>query len=247
MIITISGYDGIGKSTSVELLRKRICDEYNLKGASVLEINGDREIYNTEEEYDKVCKEASRYDVVTTRFFLRGTEMQTLQNSVMFNGVEIFDNTELIKKTAEMTKEEAIKLYNSFVKQLHENNKIVIYDRYWFDEIAYRSLYSWDKESIEKMYEGYEYPEIRIFMHGDMELIRERNKDRIDIQTALFKSEKKMLELYDNMEYIREKFEMKSIEVKDKSREEITEELFELIKKDIEKVIVQRAQLRIVN
>lgn len=238
MIITISGYDGIGKSTSVELLRKRICEQYNLKGASVLEINGNREIYNTEEEYDKVCKEISRYDVVTTRFFLRGAELQTLQNSVMFTGTEVFNNTELIKKTAETTKKEAIKLYNGFVKRLHENNKIVIYDRYWFDEIAYRSLYSWDKESIEKMYEGYEYPEIRIFMHGDMELIRERNKGRVDMQTALFKSQKKMMELYDNMEYIREKFEMKSIEVKNKNREQITEELFKLIKNDIEKIIV---------
>ena len=39
MVISLSGYDGMGKSTSVDLLMEKICENHGLKGMSALKAN----------------------------------------------------------------------------------------------------------------------------------------------------------------------------------------------------------------
>lgn len=45
MVISLSGYDGMGKSTSVDLLMEKICENHGLKGMSALKANNGTEVY----------------------------------------------------------------------------------------------------------------------------------------------------------------------------------------------------------
>lgn len=108
----------------------------------------------------------------------------------------------MIKEVTDAARQEAQIWYDHVIGKLLRKNKIIIYDRYYYDEIAYRSLYNLKKEYIERKYIGYPESNIRIHLFGDMDLIRERNRTRIDMKTALFNCEDKMMELYQNIEYI---------------------------------------------
>ena len=84
MVISLSGYDGMGKSTSVDLLMEKICENHGLKGMSALKANNGTEVYENIEQVDDIYKALSRYDVITTRFYFRSNKMQKLQEMVMF-------------------------------------------------------------------------------------------------------------------------------------------------------------------
>lgn len=230
MVISLSGYDGMGKSTSVDLLMEKICENHGLKGMSALKANNGTEVYENIEQVDDIYKVLSRYDVITTRFYFRSNKMQKLQEMVMFAETDVFDNTELIKEVTDAARQEAQIWYDHVIGKLLRKNKIIIYDRYYYDEIAYRSLYNLKKEYIERKYIGYPESNIRIHLFGDMDLIRERNRTRIDMKTALFNCEDKMMELYQNIEYISKKYNMIRMDIKGKTRDEVAEDLYTIVK-----------------
>lgn len=234
MVISLSGYDGMGKSTSIDLLMEKICEKHGLKGISALEVNNGTEVYESMEQIDDIYKVLSQYDVITTRFYFRSDKMQKLQDMVMFTETDVFDNTELIKEVTNMARQEAQIWYDHVIGRLLSNNKIIIYDRYYYDEIAYRSLYNLEKEYIENQYTGYPESNIRIHLFGNMDVIRERNRARIDMKTALFNCEDKMAELYQNIEYISNKYNMIRLDIKGKTRDEVTEDLYNLVKNYLE-------------
>lgn len=225
MIVTISGYDGVGKTSSVDRLNKSICHKYGLSGTSIYEVNNNSEVYENIDHIDSIYDQLKEYDVIGTRFYMRSMRMQELQEQVMFAGVDVFKNTVLIKEVAVQAKKEAEIWYERVVRKLLKENKIIIYDRYWFDEVAYRSLYNLPPKYIEDLYKNYKEPDLKFFLYGDMELIKERNKDRIDMKTALFASDEKMSELFDNLEDMRKKYLMEVIDVRGKDRESVSREL----------------------
>lgn len=130
MVISLSGYDGMGKSTSVDLLMEKICENHGLKGMSALKANNGTEVYENIEQVDDIYKALSRYDVITTRFYFRSNKMQKLQEMVMFAETDVFDNTELIKEVTDAARQEAQIWYDHVIGKLLRKNKIIIYDRY---------------------------------------------------------------------------------------------------------------------
>lgn len=243
MVISLSGYDGMGKSTSVDLLMEKICENHGLKGMSALKANNGTEVYENIEQVDDIYKALSRYDVITTRFYFRSNKMQKLQEMVMFAETDVFDNTELIKEVTDAARQEAQIWYDHVIGKLLRKNKIIIYDRYYYDEIAYRSLYNLKKEYIERKYIGYPESNIRIHLFGDMDLIRERNRTRIDMKTALFNCEDKMMELYQNIEYISKKYNMIRMDIKGKTRDEVAEDLYTIVKFYINSAATSREEI----
>ena len=81
--------------------------------------------------------------------------MQEVQNAVMFTGTDVFENVELIKEAAQEARKEAEIWYQKVISKLLAQGKIIVYDRYYFDEVAYRSLYSLPKEIVEELYIDY--------------------------------------------------------------------------------------------
>lgn len=229
MIITISGYDGVGKSTNVKKLIENICKAYNLSGITIFDVNNGSEVYEDISDLDVIYDKLSKYDVIGTRFYMRSKRMQALQESVMFTDKEVFKNKKLIKEVTLEAKKEADIWFEKVISKLIKKNKIVIYDRYWYDEVAYRSLYGLSKLYVKKLYENYYEPQVKLFLYGDMNLIKLRNKNRIDQQTALFCSKDKMKELFQNMEEIKVEYSMNIIDVCNKDIESVKEEIFNVV------------------
>lgn len=84
MVISLSGYDGMGKSTSVDLLMEKICENHGLKGMSALKANNGTEVYENIEQVDDIYKALSRYDVITTRFYFRSNKMQKIISTKLY-------------------------------------------------------------------------------------------------------------------------------------------------------------------
>ena len=235
MIITFTGFDGVGKSTNVEELMKSICDDKNLKGISLFDVTGGSEVYNDETYLDAVYEKLSEYDVITSRFYLRTPFLQELQEKVMYTSSEVFSNNNLIERTLLEAYKEAWIMYTRVIEKLNKQNKIIIFDRYFFDEISYRSLYNYPMSNIEKMYLGFRKPDLSFYLCADLDLVVQRNRDRDDSRTALFNDEEKMKELYNKLDYITERFSLKKIFVNKKSIEELKNEVYEIAKPYIEK------------
>lgn len=235
MIITFTGFDGVGKSTNVEELMKSICDNKHLKGISLFDVTGGSEVYNDETFLDEVYEKLSGYDVITSRFYLRTPFLQELQEKVMYTSSEVFSNNYLIERTLLEAYKEAWIMYTRVIEKLDKQNKIIIFDRYFFDEISYRSLYNYPMSNIEKMYLGFRKPDLSFYLCADLELVMKRNRDRDDSRTALFNDEEKMKELYNKLDYITDRFSLKKIFVNNKSIEELKNEVYEIARPYVDK------------
>ncbi len=228
MIITITGFDGVGKTTTVELLGKRLSELYGGRFISIFDVVKS-EVYEENGELEVIYDVLKDYDIIATRFYMRKKSLQKLQEQIMFTDSSIFNNSELVKKVAEIAKSEATIWYDKVIKKLINQNKTIIYDRYWYDEVAYRSLYHIPQKFIEELYMGYQEPDIKIFLYGGIPLIKTRNERRDDMRTALFSSEEKIYELFQNLNVIASKYEMSKINVENKTREYIVNKILEII------------------
>mgnify|MGYP001623778103 CR=1 FL=1 len=229
MIISISGFDGVGKTTSVELISKLLSEKYGLKKVSAIDLNGNSEFYNNIEDLDELYDELKEYDIITTRFYMRSPEFQDLQTKIMFAGEDVFKNKEFVKNVIYCARVEADYWYKKVIKKLIKQGKIIIFDRYYYDEIAYRSIYGIEKNYIDNIYHDYPKSDIAFFLSAPIEFIFKRNFKREDIKTTLFKSNQKMQELYINLEEISKDYNMLKIEVENKTREEIVSKIFEIL------------------
>ncbi len=230
MIISLTGFDGVGKSTSVEIVRELICKQYNLVGISAKDVNNNSLIYNSQKDLDRIFNQLNNFDVISCPFYFRTSEYQKLQTEIMNADKSIFENANLIVRVANLAKKNADEWFSHVIKKLLDKNKIIICDRYYYDEIAYRSLYNLNREYIEKLYNNFIEADVRIFLYADFEFILNRNCSREDAKMALFQRKDKMSELLLNLDYICKKYKMVTIDIRDKSKECIANEICKIIK-----------------
>lgn len=229
MIISISGFDGVGKTTSVEMISKMLCKMYNLKYASALVLNGNSEIYMDVDDLDRLYEQLKDYDIITTRFYMRSQAFQELQTKIMFAGQEVFEDKKLINNIIQQSLYEAENWYMRVIKKLVLQGKIIIFDRYYYDEMAYRSLYNVKKDYIKNIYSDYPDADVSFFLFASMETILKRNYERDDMRTTLFKSENKMKELYKNLDEISRFYNMFKVDVSYKSKEKVASEIIRIL------------------
>jgi len=150
-IISISGIDGSGKTTMCE----NILEFYKSEGkkiVSMYDLNPE-ETYTTEEDFNEYYEKLKNYDVILCRFYLKSFKTKELQDKIFF---EVnFNEAEVILKMIDLVKND-IRLWNKYViEKLLNKNKTIIFDRYFYDEIAYRSLYNLNIEKVDKLYSNY--------------------------------------------------------------------------------------------
>jgi len=198
-IISISGFDGAGKTTQLQLLRNTFIDR-GLKTASIFDIKND-EHYANVGELDEYKEYFSSADVVFTRFYLRSAKTVSLQNYVMFNDDTVFEDFETVYELFTSAKHDAKLWFEVVINWLCEEDKIIIFDRYYHDEVAYRSLYSLDFKELLTEYTGTIFePVISFYLKLPIENIINRNETRDDKNTILFNSPKKLEQLFSNYE-----------------------------------------------
>lgn len=64
MIISFTGCDGAGKTTHIDLLKKRICNSCKLSGINLLDITNGVLVYENIRDIDLIYKQLEKYDVM---------------------------------------------------------------------------------------------------------------------------------------------------------------------------------------
>lgn len=200
--ISISGIDGAGKTTQISLLGSWICKKYGLKLYSTYEKLNLRN-YSNKKELELILHEMLEADVIILRPYINSKETKQLQKEVLYS--DCFNNEKIGKKLAEL-KERDIRLwFDVIVKKLLEKNKIVLFDRYYYDEICYRSLYFKDVDYYRELYKDYPSPIFKFYIDEKIKTLQIRNQNRSDGETKLFNNSSMLKKLKNNFKEIASK------------------------------------------
>lgn len=204
-IVSISGFDGVGKSTQVEE-----CLKYYEKKGEVISLFSviKEEYYDTKEDLINLKKIFSNYDFIGTRFYLRSKNTRDLQKHVMFSNDLILQNDKKIKKLAMYAYEDCSNWFEYVVYPLLKKGKTFFFDRFFYDEVAYRSIYGVDIEWLESLYENFIRPDLAMYLELPLSRIVAINSEREDKDTTLFKHEDKLKQLEQVWQAVCDKYDI---------------------------------------
>lgn len=218
LIVFEGASDGIGKSTQIELLRKRLEDE------GYIIVNHHFPSYGT-------------YHGAPVEQYLDGNLGEISDLSPYFiNSLYAVDRA---------------CAWNTELKSLYEDGKILLFDRYTTSSLMYQSAKIKDmneKISFLDYVSDFEYrklgiqePDIVIFLTAPFEMISEMRKGRVQndgIQNDLHERDSTYLrEVYDNAMFVANYLSWNIIQCNDgdklRDREDIHEEIYKLVRKKI--------------
>lgn len=199
-IFTLTGFDGVGKTTHSKLITKYFEDEHGASGISMYDVRN-TERYETLSDLKQYYDMFKSYDVINSRFYLYSPHNYAIQQRVMHED-DIFNKTALVESVAKIASEDAKKWYDFVIGPLVEEGKIFVFDRYYFDEVAYRSLYGISPDWIAELYTEIPKPDGAFLLHLSVEEVIARNLSREDSKTQLYRNREKLIQLYSNLERI---------------------------------------------
>lgn len=181
MLISFSGYDGSGKTTQIKLL----LDFYKRKGfrtASIYDLNPTIRYHSYSELID-YYNYFKKFDVIHLRFRLNSDENNDIMNTLEYSN---FDNKYLANLSALQGFYDYYLLQKYVTYPLLKAGKIIISDRHYYDEIAFKSIYGCDYEYMYKLYSEITMPDISFYLKVSPATVFERNKTRPDGRTTLY-------------------------------------------------------------
>ncbi|MGL5378388.1 hypothetical protein [Clostridium sp.] len=235
-IISISGIDGSGKSTQIDLLRQYICSKFNLSSCSVYDFNP-KLSYDDLSDLDSILYRISEYDVILLRPYMKSKRNIELQKDILQNN--FFKNDEKIEELAKVKLEDINNWFDRVILKLIHKNKIILFDRYVYDEICYRALYNKSLEDFIYLYNHIPKPNISFYIDENIQILKERNKLRNDGETVLFKETVKLVELRDNFRKISQLEDIKTIQ-----ENLLLDEIFKIISEDVYKYLKEKGFLK---
>lgn len=194
-LITFSGIDGVGKTSQVTMLGAAL-SKRGLRVISLYDLIPDGLWRGTGYVISDVADAYASADVVLTRMYLPSPETANLMTEIKSG---MFLNTqkglELVKRCAYSALRDSQAWWKTISDSLALGH-IVILDRYYYDEIAYRSLYGVDSDWLTELYKDYRKPDLGIVLSLPPEQISTRNLERPDGRTELVNN-KPVLNLLD--------------------------------------------------
>lgn len=205
IIITLSGLDGVGKTTQCKKIKSYFEEKYLLSAVNTEEFCNN--YYEDDKDFGVIFDKVKNYDVILTRLFLSSFKTNEIKKKLFYEAS--FDNNPIINDMIMNVVENSRKYYDKVIEPLIKmENKIIIFDRFLYDEIAYRSLYGIDKQQIQQNFNYYPKADLRFYLKASLDIIRSRNDRREDSKTNLFKNVEKLNELVNNFEYTCKTFNM---------------------------------------
>lgn len=200
MIISFSGLDGAGKTTQINLL----LDYYRTQGASVGSIYSyypDLR-YHSIRELHMIYNKLSSYDVIHIRYRLNSDN-----NCVIMKVLESKKPPQLIMATAAAVRGylDHKELNKHVLEPLVDNNKILIFDRYYYDELAFKYVYGCPAFVLNRMYQKERDADLAFLVKVSLDECIKRNQFRPDSTVSLYQSQKNIALLADRFDYIAKK------------------------------------------
>lgn len=183
MLISISGYDGAGKTTQIKLLLAHY-KQMGFKTASIYDILPNIR-YHTYQELINYYHYLVNFDVIHLRFRLNSDENNEIMKNLEYSD---FDNVYLAEAAALQGFYDYYLLEKYVTIPLLDSGKTVISDRHYYDEIAFKSVYGCSYSRMLKMYSEIHVPDFAFYLAVSAETAFKRNQNRPDGKTTLYKN-----------------------------------------------------------
>ncbi|MUG22434.1 hypothetical protein GNQ08_08405 [Paenibacillus macerans] len=175
-IISISGLDGAGKSTQLTLLQEKL-ERNGMKCAS---LQFEAEDYG--ERARQKVEELKPFDAVFTRLCIDWSNRFPLMHDFVYT--ETLQNAGNALAVTSVFAGGCLQVYHECLKPLIEAGVHLVVDRYWYDDIVYRSF--WVDEAVVRMlYRSIPAPDLAVFLNTPPDVSYERNRQRIDGRSPL--------------------------------------------------------------
>lgn len=185
MIISFSGPDGVGKTTQISYLMKYF-SSIGLTCCSIYDISPSIR-YHKRKDLLTYLRFFQPYDVIHTRFRMNSDANNEIVNELENNSV--LPNKPLAMLAAQQGYADYCEWFNTVIYPLRaKREKIFIFDRYIWDEIAFKTFYGCSFKYMENLYADVERPQISLICTANVLTIKERNSSRPDGITTLYKS-----------------------------------------------------------
>lgn len=183
MLISFSGLDGAGKTTQIKLLLN-FFEKRNLKTCSIYDINPTIRYHSYLDlrEYYNFFKD---FDVIHLRFRLNSDENSTIMEKLEYSE---FGNFNLANLAALQGFYDYYLLEKYVIIPLLKQNKIIISDRHYFDEIAFKTVYGCNFNKMCKLYSEIDKPNLAFYLKIPATTALRRNLDRPDGKTTLYQN-----------------------------------------------------------
>lgn len=190
MLISFSGYDGAGKTTQISLLLSHY-RSHGFSTCSIYDINPTIR-YHSYSELEQYLKYFQSHDVIHLRFRLNSDENNEIMKVLEYSD---FSNYDLAKTSALQGFYDYYLMNKYVIEPLLNQNKTIIFDRHYYDEIAFKTVYGCDFSYLSKIYDEILKPDIAFYLHISPELAKSRNIHRPDGSTTLYKNMNYIVEL----------------------------------------------------
>lgn len=197
MIISFSGLDGAGKTTQIGLL----LDAYRNQGANVGSIYSympDIRYHNTK-ELCELYEMLLPFDVIHIRYRLNSD-----RNCAIMRNLECNIPPQRLLATAAAIQGyiDHIELTKFVLDPLLNKKKILIFDRYYYDELVFKYIYGCPEYILKMLYSNKRDADIGFFVKISSEECMRRNKSRPDSAVAVYQSQASIDSLADRFDFI---------------------------------------------
>lgn len=197
MLISFSGPDGSGKTTQIKKLMEYFKAQ-GFKTGAVQDINPDIR-YHISDDLMSYYEYLKQFDVIHTRFRLHSVENVEIMDIVQFIPT---GNRFLTSYSAYTSYYDAMQWYRYVTRPLLNDGKILISDKYVFDDIAFKTAYGCDYTWLKALHYDTYIPDIALYLKINRDNILEHNKSRKDLKNILYQKEnntKKLLNAYEKI------------------------------------------------
>lgn len=181
MLISFSGPDGAGKTTQIKKLMSYFKDR-GLKIGAVQDINPNIR-YHLGDDLTSYYEYFKQFDVIHTRFRLHSMENVEIMDIVQFIST---GNKWLTSFSAYTSHHDAEQWYKYVTAPLLKDDKILISDKYAFDDIAFKTAYGCDYDWLKALHHDTQIPDVSLYLKVNRSTILLHNEHRKDSKNILY-------------------------------------------------------------
>lgn len=207
MLITFSGPDGAGKTTQIKQLLSYF-KEQGFRVGAIQDINPNIR-YHIGDDLSSYYKYLSQFDVIHTRFRLHSMENVEIMDIVQFIST---GNKWMTSYSAYTSHYDSEQWYKYVTKPLLDDNKILICDKYSFDDIAFKTAYGCDYSWLNALHHDCKIPDIAIYLKVNRDTILKHNELRKDLKNILYQKSENTQKLLDTFEQLMQDYPIHAIE-----------------------------------
>ena len=181
MIISFSGLDGAGKTTQINKLLN-FYQKQGMKTASIYTLFPDLR-YHTTDQLQSAYNYLKNFDVIHIRFRLNSDS-----NSIIMRKLESapYMQPEIAYKAAIQGYNDHMELSHYILYDLIDANKTLLFDRYYYDELAFKQVYGCSSTALDQLYSNIISPDYAFYIYISPETCYMRNINRPDGEIPLY-------------------------------------------------------------